>query len=178
MKRPNKNSIGLFGGSFDPPHKGHLKIAIASIKILKLKKLYWLVTSKSPFKTKTLFSLSQRIKKSKDLVKRKKKISIRSLDKLARSTRMIKIIEYLSTKNKKAVFFLILGSDNLANFHKWQNWKKIVKLCKLLVFSRKGHDNKAKKSFIFRYLNQKNIIFVKNYKIDISSSKLRKNLLS
>ena len=51
----NKKSIGLFGGSFDPPHRGHLLVSKKSIKELGLKKLYWIVTNKSPFKKKHFF---------------------------------------------------------------------------------------------------------------------------
>ena len=49
------NSIGVLGGTFDPPHRGHLHISIKSLKILKLKKLIWAITKKSPFKKKSFF---------------------------------------------------------------------------------------------------------------------------
>ena len=65
---------------------------------------------------------------------------------------------------------LILGSDNLLDFHKWTNWKKIVKLSKLIVFSRKGYDKKSKESVVVKYLNKKNIIYINNKLINISSS--------
>ena len=67
----------------------------------------------------------------------------------------------------------MIGSDGLLNFHKWTSWKKILNLCTLIVFSRKGFDKKAKKSVIVRYLKNNNIIFVKNKKIDISSTALK-----
>ena len=71
--------------------------------------------------------------------------------------------------------YLILGSDNLLNFHKWTSWKKIVKLTKLVVFSRKGYDKKSKESIVVKYLKKKNIIFIKNKLINISSSDKRRN---
>lgn len=178
MRGSNIKYIGIFGGTFDPPHKGHVKIASKSIQILKLSKLYWLITNQNPFKLKPYFSLFTRIKKSKEIIKKKDNIIIKSLDKTVKSSQTYKIVKYLSRKNKKAIIFLILGSDNLINFHKWKNWKQLAKITKLVVFSRLGYDEKAKKSAIVRFLKQKNILFIKNYKINISSSKLRENLLN
>ena len=79
-------------------------------------------------------------------------------------------------KNKKPKdLYFIVGSDILLNFHRWHSWKKIVKLTKLIVFSRKGYDRKSKKSIVAKYLKNK-IIFIKNKPIAISSSKLRKKI--
>jgi len=49
------NTIGILGGSFDPPHLGHLKISKISLKKLNLKKIYWVITKKNPFKKKPFF---------------------------------------------------------------------------------------------------------------------------
>jgi nicotinate-nucleotide adenylyltransferase len=68
-----------------------------------------------------------------------------------------------------------MGSDNLISFHKWKSWKKIVKLSKLIVFSRRGYDKKGMKSVVARYFKNK-IVFIKNKPISISSSKLRKKM--
>ena len=65
MLRYSKNAVGILGGSFDPPHNGHIEISKISLKKLKLKKIYWIVTKKNPFKKKTFFSLKQRILRSK-----------------------------------------------------------------------------------------------------------------
>ena len=61
------NSIGIFGGSFDPPHYGHVKISRISLEKIGIKQIYWIVTKKNPFKKKTFFSLSERILKSKKI---------------------------------------------------------------------------------------------------------------
>ena len=65
--------IGILGGSFDPAHKGHLLISKIALKKIKLKKIYWIITKKNPFKKKTFFSLKDRIKQAKKL---RKKIKI------------------------------------------------------------------------------------------------------
>ena len=175
MLKASKKAIGIFGGSFDPPHKGHVQISKISLKKIKLKKIYWIITKKNPFKKKSYFSLKKRIEKSKKALKNFKKIDVLYLDDRIRSSRMIKIIRYFRTIKKQNNLYLILGSDNLLKFHKWKSWKKIVKLTKLVVFSRQGYDRKGKESLVVKYLNKKNIIFINNKLINISSSSIKKN---
>ena len=172
VKTINK-SFGVFGGSFDPVHKGHLKISKIAIKKLKLDKILWLVTKKNPFKNKSFYSLTERVKKAKKMVKDERKIKVISLDKTINASRSINAINYLVNKKKLKNIYFIIGSDNLINFHKWKSWKKIVKLTKLTVFSRRGYDKKGKKSIVAKYLKKK-IIFINNKHILISSTHLRK----
>ena len=113
---------------------------------------------------------------SKKASKKYKNIEILYLDDKIKSSRMIKVINHFKKIKRQYDLYLILGSDNLLNFHKWTRWKKIVKLTKLVVFSRKGYDRKGKESIVVKYLNKKNIIFINNKLINISSSKIKKNL--
>ena len=166
--------IGILGGSFDPAHNGHLKISKIAIKKIKLKKVLWVITKQNPHKIKAFYSLSQRISKAKKLTKKNKKIEVVYLDNDVRSSRSINTINYLISKKKLKNIYFIIGSDNLVEFHKWKSWKKIVKLAKLIVFSRKGYDKKGKKSIVAKYLKNK-IIFINNKHIVISSTKLRNN---
>tara|TARA_E500000331_G_scaffold237975_1_gene228333 strand:+ start:2198 stop:2725 length:528 start_codon:yes stop_codon:yes gene_type:complete len=173
-----KKLIGIFGGSFDPPHKGHSIISSISIKKLKLNKLFWVITKKNPLKKKPFFKLANRLKKCKKVIKDNKKIELKYLDKTLKSSKTINILKYFRKKNKNAQFFIIIGADNLISFHLWNNWKQIVKLSKLVVFPRTGYDKKAKKSVIVNHLNKKNIIFIKTKRINISSSKIRRYYLN
>ena len=173
MASIQKKYIGLLGGSFDPAHKGHLRISNIAIKNLKLKKIYWVITKKNPFKNKTFYSLDERIKYAKKISKPQKKIKIIYLDKIIKSSRIIYVINYLIKKKKIRNIYFIIGSDNLIRFHKWKSWKKIVKLVKLIVFSRKGYDRKGIKSIVAKKFKNK-IIFIKNKPISISSTQIRK----
>ena len=177
MIEPIRNSIGIFGGSFDPPHKGHVEISKISLKKIKLTKIYWIVTKKNPFKKKPFFSLKQRLSRSKKAVKKYKNIKVLYLDNKIKSPRTINVINYFRKTKKQKNLCLILGSDNLLDFHKWTNWKKIVKLTKLIVFSRKGYDKKSKESKVVKYINKKNIVYINNKLINISSSNIKKNYL-
>ena len=172
MASIQKKYIGLLGGSFDPAHKGHLEISKIAIKKLKLKRIYWIITNRNPFKNKTFYTLDKRIKYAKKVTKAQKKIKIIYLDNIIQSSRIIDVINYFIKKKKIKNIFFIIGSDNLIQFHKWKSWKKIVKLVKLIVFSRKGYDRKGIKSIVVKNFKNK-IIFIKNKPIDISSTKLK-----
>ena len=173
MANFQKEFVGLLGGSFDPAHKGHLSISNIAIKNLKLKKIYWVITKKNPFKNKTFYSLNERIKYSKKITKAHKKIQIISLDNIIKSSRVIDVLNYFIKKKKIKNIYFIIGSDNLIRFHKWKSWKKIVKLVKIIVFSRNGYDRKGKKSIVVKNFKNK-IIFIKNKPIFISSTQLKK----
>ena len=175
MFAAEKKTIGIFGGSFDPPHKGHVEISKICLQKIKLKKIYWVITKKNPFKKKPFFSLKERVSRSKKAVKNYKKIKVLYLDDKIKSSRSINVINYFRKIKKQKDLYLILGSDNLLNFHKWTSWKKIVKLTKLIVFSRRGYDKKSRESIVVKYLNKKNVIYINNKLIDISSSNIKKN---
>ena len=172
MANIQKKYIGLLGGSFDPAHKGHLRISKIAIKKFTLKKIYWVVTKKNPFKNKAFYSLEERIKYAKKITKAQKRIQIIHLDNIVKSSRIIDVINYFIKKRKNKNIFFIIGSDNLIRFHKWKSWKKIVKIVKLIVFSRKGYDKKGMKSIVVRNFKNK-IIFIKNKPITISSTQLK-----
>ncbi len=178
MAKLKKGKIGILGGSFDPAHKGHLEISKIALKKFKLKRIYWIITKKNPFKSKTLYSLRERINYAKKIKKKNKHIQIKYLENIIKSSRSVKAVEYIIKKEKHKDIYFIIGSDILLKFHKWYNWKSIVKLTKLVVFSRKGYDKKSRKTAVVKYLNKNRIIFVKNKPIQISSSSLRKKILN
>ena len=173
MANIQKKKIGLLGGSFDPAHKGHLSISKIAIKKLELKKIYWVITKKNPFKSKTFYSLDERIEYAKKITRTQKKIKIIYLDNIIKSSRIVDVINYFIKKKKIKNIFFLIGSDNLSQFHRWKSWKKIVKLVNLTVFSRKGYDRKGMKTIVVKNFKNR-IIFIKNKPISISSTQLKK----
>ena len=174
MRKYQIDRIGILGGTFDPAHKGHLAISKIARKKINLKKIYWIVTKKNPFKNKPYFSLKIRLSKAKKIAKNLKFIDVLFLENKIRSNRSIDVLKYLIKKDKPKNLYFIIGSDILLEFHKWKNWKKLVKLAKLIVFSREGYDKKVKESIVLKHLKKNNIIFIKNRTIKISSTMLRK----
>tara|TARA_X000001036_G_scaffold436944_1_gene481106 strand:- start:1101 stop:1622 length:522 start_codon:yes stop_codon:yes gene_type:complete len=168
-----KTKIGILGGTFDPAHKGHIKISKEAKKRFKLKNIVWAITKQNPFKNQSISDLKSRMLFAKKLIGKNSYIKIKFYEKKINSNRTIDLIKYL-TKEKKNEIYFIMGADNLINFHKWFKWKSIIKKCNILVFDRQGYKVKSLNSVTFNKANNKNLTFVKFDKVNISSSQLRK----
>ena len=182
------NRIGLLGGSFDPPHKGHLFISLEAKKILSLDEIWWLITPKNPHKIKEPATYEERVENCCRLVKNHP-IKIKEFEKKIKSSYSFKTIKYLKNYYQHQKFYWIMGSDNLINFHKWENWRKIFEEISIVVFKRHGYNSKAlrsiaKKTFSNYHFNQNDInykkfnklplwCFFNNYEINISSTEIR-----
>ena len=96
------------GGTFDPAHSGHIKISKEAKKKFKLEKIYWAITNKNPFKSKSKKSLNNRINYAKKINKKNKFISIKCYENKINSNRTIDLIKYFKKKNnKKKIYFII-----------------------------------------------------------------------
>ncbi len=168
-----KNKIGILGGSFDPAHKGHIAISKEAFKRFKLKQIIWAITKKNPFKKKSKTSLTVRIKKCEKIIGRIDYIKVKFYEKKIKSNKTINLINYLTKEKKNEIFFL-MGADNLVDFHRWHQWKKISQKCNIIVFDRHGYKKKSLNSITFKRLNKKNLKFIEFNKVNISSSQLRK----
>ena len=173
MKKNKKRShikIGILGGTFDPPHKGHLYISKIALKKLRLKKILWVITKKNPLKNKPYLKLKERMKLSKEITRKNKKISIKYFDGKIKSSNTFNLLNYIKMKTKADLFFL-MGADNLRKFHKWKNWKQIPKLAKIVVFPRGSYSST---SIATKKLHKNDFLYIKSKKINISSSIIRK----
>ena len=162
------------GGTFDPPHLGHLYISKIALKKLKLNKLIWAVTKKNPLKKKPFLKIEARIKLSKNITNREKKILVKRFDDKIKSNSTFKLLKYIKQKQKKAELYFLIGADNLIKFHKWNNWKKIPQLAKIIVFPRKNHLANKNKYIVSKSLKKKDLIYISSKKVNISSSLIRK----
>lgn len=166
LKINKKDRLGIFSGSFDPPHKGHLYISKIFIKKIKLKKLIWSVSKKNPLVEKSYFyNHNQRINLSKKITKNISKIFINNFDKKY----SYQLINSIKKKYKNNKIFFLIGADNIKYFHLWKNYKKILSDCTLVIISRPGYQKEIKRSQFFKK-NQKYLL--KNYdKLNIFPSK-------
>ena len=187
-------NIGLLGGSFDPPHRGHLYISLEAKKILNLNEIWWLVTPQNPLKIAKPATYNERIKNCRNIT-RGLPIKISEIEKKINCTYTYQSLNYILNNYKNIKFFWLMGSDNLINFHKWQKWQNIFNEISIVIFKRHGYNSLALKSITSKkfttskirslILNKKNFkklpswTWVNNKEIKISSSEIRKqrNLL-
>ena len=174
LSKKNYIKIGIFGGTFDPPHKGHLYISKIALKKLKLNKLIWVVTKKNPLKRKPYLSTKARINLSKEMTKKEKKIFVRYFDDKIKSINTFDLLNFIKKKNQNAKLFFLIGADNLIKFHKWNKWKKIPELAKIVVFARPNYSIKALNSTASKKLKKEDWVYINSKKINISSSLIRK----
>ena len=180
--------IGLLGGSFDPPHKGHLFISLEAIKIFKLSEVWWLVTPKNYLKIFKPAPYKDRMLNCNKVVKNHP-IKIKEYEKKINSNYTYLTIKYLNNKYKFINFYWLMGADNLIFFNKWQKWRKIFMEVPIVVFKRHGYNNKALKSVskktyenfrinpettnINKLNNLPSWIYLNNKEIKISSTDIR-----
>ena len=105
LSKKNYIKIGIFGGTFDPPHKGHLYISKIALKKLKLNKLIWVVTKKNPLKQKPYLSTKARINLSKEMTKKEKKIFVRYFDDKINSINTFDLLNFIKKKIKMQNYF-------------------------------------------------------------------------
>ena len=180
--------IGLLGGSFDPPHKGHLFISLEAKKILKLDEVWWLVTPKNPLKISEPAGYEERVDNCKKIT-RNFPIKIQEIEKNINSDYSYKTINYILKHYNNIKFFWLMGADNLINFHKWEKWQMIFNNMSIVIFRRHGYNNKALKSIAAQKFKNSRIInsntnlddfkitpswlLIENKEIKISSSEIR-----
>ncbi len=172
--KKNYNKIGILGGTFDPPHIGHLYISKIALQKLKLNAVIWIITKHNPLKQKPYLSTKTRMNLSKDMTKNQKKIFVEYLDDKIKSRNTFDLLNFLKKKNKKIKLFFLIGADNLIKFHKWNKWKQIPKLAKIIVFARPNYSIKALNSVASKKLKKKDWIYINAKKMNISSSLIRK----
>ena len=176
MRKLSKKNIkiGILGGTFDPPHIGHLHISKIALKKLKLNKLIWTITKKNPLKKKPYLKIKTRIKLSKKITSKEKKIFVHYFDDKIKSANTFNLLNHIKRRQKKAKLYFLIGADNLMKFHEWKNWKKIPKLAKIVVFPRDNHLIRKNKYIVLKSLKKKDLIYINSKKVNISSSLIRK----
>jgi nicotinate-nucleotide adenylyltransferase len=130
--------IGLFGGSFNPPHAGHALVAEIALRRLALDQLWWIVTPGNPLKSaRELAPLSERLRRSEEITK-DPRMKVTAFEASYHVRYTADALALVKTRNPGVDFVWIMGADNLRDFHRWQRWRKIVMTFPIAVIDRPG----------------------------------------
>ncbi|HTE94009.1 MAG TPA: nicotinate-nucleotide adenylyltransferase [Bradyrhizobium sp.] len=139
----NGMRIGLLGGSFNPPHVAHRAISLFAIKRLKLDRVWWLVTPGNPLKDQDgLRDLNERTAAARRMAN-DPRIDVSCLESVIGTRYTVDTISYLRRRASGLRFVWIMGADNLAQFHRWQNWRRIASEVPIAVIDRPPQSFRA-----------------------------------
>jgi nicotinate-nucleotide adenylyltransferase len=134
--------IGLFFGSFNPIHNGHMVIAGYMAEFTDLNEVWFVVSPHNPLKMKSsLLQDYHRLTLVKLAINDNRKLKASDIEfKLPKPSYTINTLAYLQEKYPAQQFCLIMGSDNLDSFKKWKNWEQIIEQYELYIYPRKNFN--------------------------------------
>lgn len=164
--------IGLFGGTFNPVHNGHIEIAKSFLNSGYIDELWILLTPNPPHKVNQEFaSFELRYLMLKEAVKDLQIKILKIENELPKPSYTYQSVAYLKEKYPNYTFFYCIGEDSLNNFHTWKEYAKILAKTELLVAKRTNKiTNQHRKVILDK------TIFIEHNKIDVSSSEIRNRI--
>ena len=167
--------IAIYGGSFNPMHRGHEQIVEYILKNLDMDKIIIVPVGIPSHRENNLEQSDTRLKICREIFKDNSKIEVSDIEiksdgKSYTYDTLIKLIEVYGKNNE---FFEIIGEDSLKNFKTWKNYKELLKICKLIVFRRNDDEDKEINKEFFK---NSNIIILKNEYYNYSSTEIREKV--
>ncbi|NMD08492.1 MAG: nicotinate-nucleotide adenylyltransferase [Phyllobacteriaceae bacterium] len=138
--------IGLFGGSFNPAHRGHLMVALYAMKRLRLDWVWWLVSPQNPLKDpQETGEYGTRLAFTR-LIAKHPRFLVSDLEQQIKTRYTAETLQALRGAFKRGKFVWIMGADSLANLHRWHHWADIAESLPMAVLARPGFSIRALQS--------------------------------
>ena len=134
--------IGLLGGSFNPPHAGHVHITHQALQTFGLHKVWWLLSPGNPLKLKRPVSADIRLNECRSIIKNPK-VSVSDIEYRFNTHFTVQTLRKLFIYYPGVRFVWLMGADNLTNFHKWDQWTWIMENIPVGVMARPGEQVRA-----------------------------------
>jgi nicotinate-nucleotide adenylyltransferase len=131
-------AVGLFGGSFNPPHAGHALVAEIALRRLALDQLWWIVTPGNPLKSgNELAPLAERLRMSEEIAKNPR-IKVTAFEAAHNVRYTADTLALVRARNPGVDFVWVMGADGLRDVHRWQRWRQIATTFPIAVIDRPG----------------------------------------
>ncbi|WP_095588656.1 nicotinate-nucleotide adenylyltransferase [Actibacterium ureilyticum] len=137
--------IGLLGGSFDPPHQGHVHITLEAMKRFGLDRVWWLVSPGNPLKTEGPAPMDRRIAAARALVQHPR-VTVTGIEATLGTRYTAETLKRMQRLYPGVRFVWLMGADNLAGFHHWDRWEQIMRSVPVGVIARPGRRLTARMS--------------------------------
>jgi nicotinate-nucleotide adenylyltransferase len=138
--------IGLYGGSFNPPHAGHRHVSLLALKRLGLDRIWWIVTPGNPLKNPgEAAPMGERIAQARACASHPR-IDVTGFEEGIGVRYTVDTLRFLVRRYPGVRFVWIMGADNLAGFHRWRGWRTIAALMPMAVIDRPGFTLRATQS--------------------------------
>ena len=134
--------IGLLGGSFDPPHEGHVHITLEALRRFGLDRVWWLVSPGNPLKADAPADLSRRMVACGALMQHPR-VKITDIERHWGTRYTAHTLQRLLRRYPDVRFTWLMGADNLARFHHWEDWRGIARMVPLGVLARPSEQVQA-----------------------------------
>jgi nicotinate-nucleotide adenylyltransferase len=135
--------IGLLGGSFNPAHGGHRRISLFAVQALGLDAVWWLVSPGNPLKPRAgMAPLADRLASARRQARRAPIVPT-AIERELGTRYTIDTLRKLARRFPQHRFVWLMGSDNLAQFHRWRSWRAIARSMPIAVIARPGYDGAA-----------------------------------
>lgn len=144
--------VGLLGGSFDPPHRGHVHIARHALARFGLDRVVFLISPGNPLKANPPAPLAQRMAQARAVLDGDPRILVSDFEARIGTRYTAETLAALTTRMQGVRFVWLMGADNLAQFHRWEDWQSIAHLVPLGILARPGHRLRARLSPAARVL--------------------------
>ncbi len=137
--------VGLFGGSFDPPHQGHVHVTREAMKAFGLDRVWWLVSPGNPLKERGPAPLARRVEAARDVMQHPR-VEVTDIEALTGTRATADTLSALRRLYPQVRFVWLMGADNLAQFHRWKDWRQIMDSVPVGVVARPGDRISARMS--------------------------------
>lgn len=134
--------IGLLGGSFDPPHAGHVHVSRRALTAFGLDRVWWLVSPGNPLKANAPAGMERRVAAARALV-RHPRIEVTDIEERLGTRYTAATLRALLRRYPGVRFVWLMGADNLAGFHRWEDWAEIMHMVPVGVLARPGEQLRA-----------------------------------